>query len=246
MPSNKLSIEQPAVLITGAAKRIGKAIALRMAREGYTVLLHYHRSQSAAAVTAAEINQLGAECHLLQANLAVTAEVRDLVRRALEKAPNCRHLVNSASIFEPNTLGETSEDLFDRHLAINFKAPFFLTQQFAAHCTVAGSVINLLDTRIRSHSISHFAYSLSKKMLYEFTKMAAKELAPRLRVNGVCPGLILPAEDEDDSYLARKSATIPLQHSGDVADVVDAVCFLRDSSFITGDCLFLDGGEHLG
>ena len=83
-------------------------------------------------------------------------------------------------------------------------------------------------------------------MLHEFTKMAAKELAPRIRVNGVCPGLILPPADQDEAYLVRKSTSIPLQRIGDISDIVDAVHFLRDSRFVTGDCLFLDGGEHLG
>ena len=240
---------KPAILITGASKRLGKALALGMAEDGFTVLLHYFQSSEAAEATAAEVRQRGAECHLFQANLADGIAVHRLIRQVFE-APSgdweCCHLINNASIFEAGGLRQTSEALFDQHLHVNLKAPFFLTQSFATHCRAEGTVLNLLDTRIQTHSTTHFAYSLSKKMLYELTKMAAKELAPHIRVNGICPGLILPPDDQDESYLMEKSKTIPLQKIGAVAEIVQAVRFLRDSPFVTGDCLFLDGGEHLG
>lgn len=240
---------KPAVLITGASKRIGQALALGMAQDGFTILLHYFQSAQGAEATAEAIEKMGAACHLFKADLSDMAAVNHLAQQVFE-APSkdweCRHLIHNASVFEAGSLHQTSEGLFDRHLQVNLKAPFFLTRSFAAGFRGEGSVINLLDTRIQNHSTTHFAYSLSKKMLFEFTKMAAKELAPRLRVNGVCPGLILPPDDEDELYLMEKSKTIPLQKIGSVAEILQAVRFLRDSPFVTGDCLFLDGGEHLG
>lgn len=236
----------PTVLITGASKRIGKAIALGMAKDGYTILLHYSTSVARAQETAEEIRNMGGLCHLLQADLSEHTQIKALIQQAFETASECQHLINNAAIFKAGTLRETTEALFDEHLLTNLKAPVFLTQHFAKRCLGEGLVINLLDTRIRNHATTHFAYSLSKKMLYEFTRMAAKELAPQIRVNGICPGLILPPQDKDETYLAQKSETIPLKKFGDLADIVQAVRFLRDNPFITGDCLFLDGGEHLG
>ncbi len=234
-----------AVLITGASKRIGKAIALGMAQDGYTILLHYRDSHQAAQETARAVEKAGAICILLKADLSDSGQVKTLIKTVFEMAPECDLLINNASIFEANSLMETSEDQFERHFATNLKAPFFLTQGFARLCQKEGVVINLLDTRIRHNSTTHFAYSLTKKALSDFTVMAAKELAPKIRVNGICPGLILPPEGKDARDLEAKSQRIPLQRWGDPSQIVHALRFLLENSFITGDCLFLDGGEHL-
>ncbi|MBF0277558.1 MAG: SDR family oxidoreductase [SAR324 cluster bacterium] len=235
----------PAVLITGASKRIGKALSLGMAQEGYKVLLHYRHSRQEAEETADAIEKIGSTCILFKSDLSDSLQMRELVRQAFEAAPECNVLINNASIFEENSLMNTSEAQFDQHFAINLKAPFFLTQGFARCCRSEGSVINLLDTRIKNNSSTHSAYSLSKKALYDFTLMAAKELAPRIRVNGISPGLILPPEGSGMDYLAEKSKKVPLQRYGDLNQIVQALRFLLSNSFITGDCLFLDGGEHL-
>ena len=241
--SNQLM--QPAVLITGASQRIGRALALAMAEEGYTILLHYRHSRQEAQTSAKEVEQAGANCVLLQADLSELSQVKRLLEQSFEVAPGCNVLINNASQFEANSLMKTTEAQFEAHFSINLKAPFFLTQGFAERCQEEGLVINMLDTHIQHNTTPHFAYLLSKKALYDFTTMAAKELAPKIRVNGICPGLILPPKGKDIHYLEAKSQTIPLQHYGDVSDIVQSIRFVVNNRFITGDCLFLDGGEHL-
>ena len=235
-----------AVLITGASRRIGKAIAHGMAQDGYNVLLHYFHSSEAARETAKKVETSGVDCHLLKADLSSVHQVKKLLHQSFQLEPHCNLLINNAAVFEAGSLMNTTEILLERTWQVNLKAPWLLTRGFSRFCSAEGTIVNLLDTRVTKYSSTHFAYSLSKKMLYELTKMAALELAPRIRVNGICPGFILPPEGKDSHFLEMKSEEIPLKHCGNVADVVRAVRFLRDSDFVTGDCLFLDGGEHLG
>ena len=235
-----------AVLITGASRRIGKAIAQGMAQDGYTILLHYHHSAEAAKETAKQVEANGVDCHLLKADLCNACQIQSLLDQAFRLEPQCNFLINNAAVFETGSLLNTTETLLEQSWQVNLKAPFLLIQGFTRFCPAEGTVVNLLDTRITQYSSTHFAYSLSKKMLFELTKMAALELAPRIRVNGICPGYILTPEGKDSHFLKTKSEEIPLRHCGNVEDIVRAVRFLRDSDFVTGDCLFLDGGEHLG
>lgn len=231
-------------LITGGAKRIGRAIALTLADAGYDVAIHYGASKDAARELADEIAGRGRTGAVFEADLGDRQDVDGLVPRVFERFPDCSLLVNNASIFEPGTLLETDDDLFERHFAVNFRAPFFLSRDFARRCR-RGQIVNLLDTKIARTVVNHFAYTLTKKALHEFTRMAAKELAPRIRVNGVCPGLILPPPGEDASYLDSMSKGIPLQAYGDPDAVAKAVLFLVTTPFVTGEVIFVDGGEHL-
>ncbi|HOF17451.1 MAG TPA: SDR family oxidoreductase [Phycisphaerae bacterium] len=234
------------VLITGAARRIGRALALGLARRGWDIALHYHRSRQEAESAAEQVRQAGRMCELFPADLSDPQAVRTLIPRVFEKCPHCRVLINNASIFERAPLVETTEDLFDRHFAVNFRAPLFLSKDFAARCGEGGQIVNLLDAKIERTFTPYFAYALSKKALAAFTELAARELAPRVRVNGVCPGLILPPEGEGPEYLARLAKKIPAGRAGAVDDVVQAVLFLLENEFVTGQILFADGGEHLG
>ncbi|MFW6169762.1 MAG: SDR family oxidoreductase, partial [Planctomycetota bacterium] len=153
-------------------------------------------------------------------------------------------LVNNASIFERAPLLETEPELFDRHFDINYRAPFFLTRDFARQCD-QGLVINLVDTKISRNAGAYFAYTLTKKALLAFTKMAAAQLGPGIRVNAVAPGLVLPPAGEDERYLAERAKSIPLRRHGDPAAVCNAVAYLVNNRFITGQCIYVDGGEHL-
>ncbi|MBI1388416.1 MAG: SDR family oxidoreductase [bacterium] len=234
----------PTALITGGARRIGREIALTLARAGWNIALHYHHSREDAEDAAREMEAIGMKCELFQADLGRLDEALAMVERVFERMPGCRALINNASIFERAALLETSEDLFDRHFTLNFKTPFFLTRDFARRCR-EGEVVNLLDTKITQKHSNYFAYTLTKKALFEFTRMAAKELAPGVRVNGVCPGLILPPPGEGDAYMERMQIRVPLRRKGDPADIARAVLFLLQNDFITGEWIFIDGGEHL-
>jgi pteridine reductase len=231
-------------LVTGAAKRLGRAIALGLAENGYNIALHFSSSKADAAETAAEIKERGQECELFSCDLSRMNKVAELIPAVFKSFPDCNVLINSASVFNQQRFLETEESFFDQTFAINFKAPFFLSRDFAKHCR-QGQIINLLDTKISKTSREFFVYTLTKKLLADFTELAAKELAPGIRVNGVCPGLILPPPGQGDDYLLEKSKSIPLQRQGDPDSVVSAILFLLKNQFITGEWIFVDGGEHL-
>jgi len=234
----------PAALITGGAKRIGRAIALALAREGYDLAVHYNRSADAATELADEIARLGRRCELFQRDLADAEQVAALVPDVVAALPDCNVLVNNASIFQRAGLMDTDADLFDRHFAVNFRAPFFLSQAFARHCR-SGQIVNLLDTTIARTFTPYFAYALTKKALADFTKAAAKALGPHIRVNGVCPGLILPPSGAGPDALEEMAPRVPLRRVGDPEAVAAAVVFLVRNDYITGQSIFVDGGEHL-
>lgn len=233
-----------AALITGGAHRIGKACALFLSKKQYKIALHYNHSKEAAEDVGHIIKSNGGECSLFPCDLSNSAAVAAVIPEVFKVFPDCRLLINNASIFERINFLETDEATFDRYFNINFKAPFFLSQHFARQCK-EGHIINLLDTKIvRSHS-HYFIYLLTKKILFEFTKMAAVELGPGIRVNGICPGLILPSSGAREEAFQRMAAKIPLQNAGNIDSITSALGFLLENSFVTGECIFVDGGEHL-
>ena len=241
---NPMSTPKGAALVTGGARRIGAAIALALARDGYDIALHYRTSTESAARTEREIQGLGRECRLFRCDLNDPEETAALIPSVREQFSHLDVLINNASIFERGTLRETSRDLFERHFNINFKAPFFLTQAFAEGCA-HGQIINILDTRVSRSDPHHAAYTLSKKALLDLTQMAAREMGPAIRVNSVSPGMILPPPGGVVDDLERRSADLPLKRIGDTANLVAAVRFLLDNPFVTGECIYVDGGEHL-
>ncbi|MFQ5795095.1 MAG: SDR family oxidoreductase [Candidatus Bipolaricaulia bacterium] len=233
-------------LVTGAAKRVGRAIALTLAENGYNIALHYRGSSDDAQALARKIEEVGREYHLFRSDFNDMKDVAALIPAVFDVFPDCNLLVNNASIFQRAPLVETDEQLFDRHFNINLKTPFFLSRDFARHLQgQEGQIVNILDTKITKNFTEYFVYTLTKKALFEFTKMAAKELGPHIRVNGVCPGLILPPPGKDKAYLDQMSQRIPLQRKGDPESVASAVSFLVGHRFITGEWIFVDGGEHL-
>lgn len=231
-------------LVTGGAKRIGRAIVLSLAEKGFDVALHYSSSRSEAEEVAEAIKKIGRQCHLFRCDLNDMKDVSSLIPQVFKRFPDCRLLVNNASVFGRARFTETDEALFDHHFNVNFKAPFFLSRDFAEHCK-EGQIINILDTKVSCILIDYFAYTLTKKALLEFTKMAAKELGPRIRVNGICPGLILPSSELSEEDFQELGGRIPLRRTGSPESVVSAIHFLIDNTFITGETIFVDGGEHL-
>lgn len=225
-------------LVTGAAKRLGRAIALGLAAEGADVVVHYHTSPDEAGELCERIAALGVKAWMVQADLSVEEEVANLVARAVELAGPLRILVNNASIFEANAPAEDRSDQDARHMEVNADAPLELTRHFAAQEIASGHVVNLLDTRLRGGDPDHVSYIASKRALEDVTRTTALEFAPRIAVNAVAPGLVLPEVGEDASGL-------PLQRPGTPEDVADAVVYLVTTRFVTGQIIYVDGGRHL-
>ncbi|MCJ7812481.1 SDR family oxidoreductase, partial [bacterium] len=220
------------------------AIALFLSEKGYDIALHYGSSGKEAREVSALVEEKRRRCRLFQCDLGDMKAVSNLIPEVHRSFPDLSLLVNNASIFKRARFMETDLDLYDRHLNINLKTPFFLSQDFARVCKT-GQIINILDTKISKTLIEYFVYALSKKALFEFTKMAAKELGPRIRVNGIAPGLILPASGMHKKDFEKMGDHIPLQKTGDPQAVVRAVDFFIENAFVTGETIFVDGGEHL-
>jgi NAD(P)-dependent dehydrogenase (short-subunit alcohol dehydrogenase family) len=231
-------------LITGGARRIGKEISLSLAKSGYDIALHYFSNDKEAQDIKSKITSLERKCFLYKKDFNDFECTKTLIEEVYAKAPGLCLLVNNASIFLPAGLRETSEALFDNHFLINFKVPFFLTKDFANTCN-KGHVINIVDINAKKNLTNYFAYTLTKKGLFDFTKMAAKELAPNIRVNGICPGAILPPHREDESFWEKRLPKIPLQIKGKPEYITKTIAFLLDNPFITGECISVDGGDIL-
>jgi NAD(P)-dependent dehydrogenase (short-subunit alcohol dehydrogenase family) len=241
-------VKAPAALVTGAAVRLGRELALALAGAGHDIALHFGASAEAAETTCAEIRARGVLCRTFQQDLRAVAGLDGLVARALEAFPHLGVLVNSASAYAEGTIGETTAAVFDDQVAVNLRAPFFLTQAFARRCS-GGHVVNVLDNKIAFNQYAYAAYLLSKKALAELTRMAALELSPRIRVNAIAPGVVLPASSRSPEYLAWRREGIPLRVTGDAAQISEALLFLQHNTFMTGQVVFVDGGEsvaHVG
>lgn len=238
-------MKQETILITGGAKRLGRAIALHLAQAGYDIALHYHGSTADAEQTAEEVKALGVKCECFQADLLDHAQVMTLIPTVLETMPNLTGLIHNASLFKPATLQNSDETMFDQHMGIHVKAPFFLMQSFAE--TVGkGNIITLLDTYINATPEgTYFPYLLSKKVLADLTQMAARNLAPTIRVNGVAPGLTEYNDNLDPTYIAKRKAALPVQQEATGTQIASAVQYLLEAEAITGQILYLDNGGHL-
>jgi pteridine reductase len=238
-------VNRQSAIVTGGAKRVGKALALGLAERGYDIGLHYNSSEKDANDTKKEIEKLGGVCHLLQADLLQAHAIADLIDTASKRLSNISLLINNASLYEQVDFLQTESSLLEKNLAIHVVAPFLLTQQFAKTCQ-SGNVINIVDTMINRCQGSHFAYLLSKKTLFDFTKMAARALAPTIRVNAIAPGSTLePLDDLDSNYMERRARHIPLKLKGDPHYLLAGVDYLLSNAFVTGECLFIDGGAHI-
>jgi pteridine reductase len=235
-------------VVTGGAVRLGRAIALALAHEGADVLLHYGRSKEEAERTAGEIRGLGRRVATVSADLSRPVEAATVVFDAANALGGADVLVNSAAIFEDAALVDTGEDLYDRHLTINLKAPFFLCREFARRLPEGrrGHVVNLADWRGETPPPDYVAYTLSKAGLIALTKALALQLAPRIRVNAIAPGAMLPPPRErEEPWRRRKLPDIPLGRTGTPDDIAAAAVYLVSSDFVTGEVLHVTGGEHL-
>lgn len=224
--------------------RIGREVSFNLARKGYCVALHYNRSEKEALATRKIILGTGVRCELFRCDLSSPDDARALVPEVKERFEGLCVLVNNASVFENVEFRDVTPEFLETDMAVNFKAPFFLCQSFSTE-TNGGLIVNFLDTRVRKTPVEHFCYNLSKKCLYHLTKMLARELAPDFRVNAVCPGAVLAPPGFGDDYLHRMALGAPMKRPGCVEDIINAFNYLLENNYVTGECLFVDGGMSL-
>jgi pteridine reductase len=232
------------VLITGAAKRIGKQIAVYFASKGYNIAIHYHNSDKEAIMTKHEIEQKhNVYCEIFKADFRNKTQTINLISKVQEKI-KLEYLINNASMFHENSFSDEGSSNLDVFTEINFKAPYLLTKQFSK-VVQKGGIINILDTKITQNHTKHFDYLLSKKFLEAFTKQVAYELAHEIRVNGIAPGIILPPIDKGADYINDLASKIPMKSSGNTYNITQAIDFLITNNYVTGQIIFIDGGENL-
>jgi NAD(P)-dependent dehydrogenase (short-subunit alcohol dehydrogenase family) len=239
-----MDLQGKTALVTGGAKRVGRAIVLGLAEAGCNLVLHYNSSAEEAEATAEDARALGAEVVMVKADLSVDAA--QTVTGAGGLAP-VRILINSAAMFPSDTLIDLAPTTFDQTLAVNLRAPILLTAAFAQALPddLDGAVVNLSDWRTQRPYGIHFSYTIAKGGIDTFTVAAAEALAPRIRVNAVALGAILPPSGKGSDYLKELAKQIPVEHVGGTDPVVEAVLFLLRNEFVTGEIVRIDGGAHL-
>lgn len=239
-------LEGKVALVTGGGVRIGAALSEALAKNGATVLIHHNRSHDEARRVQQHIARDGGSARLLEADFAAPSEVESLLRHdAVGAAGRVDILVNNASTYPHETWSETGDPLLHHTLQVNAWAPLALMRGFIAGAPQDACIINILDTHLHALTREKFAYQLSKHALSFLTRYAALAGAPRVRVNAIAPGAILPPPGEDEAYLDRLGETLPLRRHGGTQDAVDAALFLIRSPFVTGATIEVDGGEHL-
>lgn len=247
------------VMITGAGKRIGRALALDFAAQGWTVAAHYNTSFAETAALVAEIKARGGKAQAFQADLAVEADVQALVPAIVKEIGPLGCLVNNASTFEHDTLETASRESWDQHIEPNLRAPLVLTQGLVRALKgqtevnsegeavpLNGAVINMIDQRVWNPTPQYLSYALSKAGLWALTKSLAIELAPRIRVNGIGPGPALPNARQNEKDFVAQCATMPLGIGTSPEEICVAARFILATVSMTGQMIALDGGEHLG
>jgi NAD(P)-dependent dehydrogenase (short-subunit alcohol dehydrogenase family) len=245
---NSSSTSPPRVaLVTGAGRRLGRAIALGLAAAGWDVAVHYRSSEREARETAAAIEALGRRAALLQCDLAEEAAVRGLVARAVEALGPLGCVVNNASLFEYDNATEFSPALLAAHMQANVAAPVLLAQALHAATPAGGqaAVINLLDQKLYNLNPDFLSYTLSKAALHTATTMLAQALAPTVRVVGVAPGITMVSGDQSADGFAQAHQATPLGRSSTPQDIADAVVYVASARALTGTTLLVDGGQHL-
>ena len=233
-------------LITGAAKRVGKAMVQHLAHHGWNIALHYNTSDTEANRFCNELrcNFPQQKFETFRADLQEAKQVEGLLPRVVQEFPEINLLINNASVFEPSNLAKTTSGFMEKQLNVNFMAPFILSVSFVK-LFGSGIIVNFVDTRIVKNQPNYAAYTLSKKMLWEFTKMASVEFGPGTRVNAIAPGLTLPPAEKDEKYLWDLAEKIPMKRPGGVEPILKSLDYILENDYLTGQLLFCDGGENL-
>ena len=233
-----------AALITGGARRIGRALALALAEDGWDLAIHYRTSAADVKKTLDDAHALGVSATMLEGDLGDLETMESLVDSAFESFPELQLLINNASLFPAGSLTDTSPEQWDRVMDVNLRAPFILTQRFA-RVVESGNVINLLDAAVNRGRTRFAAYSVSKAGLELLTRLAAREFAPSIRVNAIAPGPVLAPLGKGEEHLMKVARRSPLGTPVSMDDIVAAMRYLVEDGSVTGDVLYVDGGEHL-
>ena len=247
MAGPRSGAEAGVALVTGAAHRIGRAIAVDLAEAGWAVAVHYKDSKDAAEALVGEIENTGQRSQAVRADLAEPAEATGLIPRVSEAIGPVSCLINNASLFEKDTLENATARSWDAHLDLNLRAPMLLIQSFAAGLPegIEGNVINLVDQRVWNLTPHFLSYTVSKAGLWTLTQTAALALAPRIRVNGIGPGPTLPSSRQSDADFGGQVVALPLGRGPELEEICATVRFILAAKSMTGQMIALDGGQHL-
>ena len=243
-------------LVTGAGKRLGREMALYLARRGHDVAIHYASSKPEAEMVAAEIRAMGRRAECFHADLLDEPQVQALIPAVTAVLGPLTVLVNNASIFEYDRIDTATRKSWDRHIESNLRAPYVLTQAFARQCPPAtiddngeplpqGLIVNMLDQRIQKLTPEFSTYTIAKMGLWALTQTAAQGLAPHIRVNGIGPGPTLIGTRQSPEHFARQRAATVLGRGANPSDIVAALGFFLDSPGVTGQFIAVDGGQRL-
>nr|WP_298056407.1 SDR family NAD(P)-dependent oxidoreductase [uncultured Halomonas sp.] len=236
-------MHQQAALVTGGATRLGRYFSEALADAGYDIALHVNRSREEAEEVASVIRAKGRECEIFPCDF-LSDDLSDLLQSATQRFPGLNLLLNSASAYEPAPIAATELAMLETQFRVNMFTPLLLTRHFA-EAVEKGQVINIIDNKVAYHQYPYAAYLLSKKSLAEATRMAALEFAPRIRINGIAPGVVLPASQRTSDYLEWRIDGIPLKRQGDPDHLVQALHYVLNNAFVAGQILFVDGGESI-
>ena len=234
--------------MTGGAQRIGRALVLALAEDGFAVAIHHNSSREAAETLVETVRKSGGAAVALAADLADEGAVEELLPRAERELGPLGCLINNAAVFANDTVETATRASWDKHLAINLRAPFVLMQNFAARLPpqASGAIINLLDQRVWSLTPYFVSYTLAKAGLWTLTQSMALALAPRIRVNGIGPGPTLPSPRQSPDQFARQCGMMPLRRGTNPQEIAAAMRFVLTAPAMTGQMIALDGGQHLG
>ena len=237
--------EYPLALVTGGAHRLGRAYALALARQGYAILLHYHHSVEKATTTVKEVSALGVPIHPTQADLADLMSIEALFSDLDALPYHLKVLVNSAAIMPRAHIHTLSASDWDAAFALNLRAPFLLAQRAAKRMGDGGLIVNVTDVGAQRAWSGYPAYTVSKAALESLTRVLARAYAPKIRVNAIAPGLVLPSEDTSAEEWERLVDRLPLKRPATVEEIAAALEFLLKNEYITGQTIVVDGGYSL-
>lgn len=241
MPDSK----RPVALVTGAAHRVGRALAVGLAANGYDIALHYHASESKVGDARDAIEKAGGTSSLFQSDLRDADAPARLVRDAVESMARLDVVINSAAVMWRMPLGTITAEMWDSVLDLNLRAPFLIAQEAARYLPDGGSIINITDLAAFEIWPPYLPHGVSKAGLVYVTQALARLLAPRIRVNAIAPGTVLLPENFDPVFASRLTETTPLKRDGTPDDVVQAMLYLLSANYVTGETIIVDGGRHI-